>query len=67
MCQGAWTDFQVMRTIKDVRRSGARLWGRNLTRNSRIDGAPMRTSPWAARSVRGLLCFVPIGHRSLCL
>jgi hypothetical protein len=35
-----------------VKRSQA-LRGRNLARNSRIDGAPKRTPPWATSSFRG--------------
>jgi hypothetical protein len=46
-----------------VKRSQA-LRGRNLARNSRIDGAPKRTHPWATSSFRGRFVFRPFGHRS---
>ena len=39
-----------------MKRSQA-LRGRNLTRNSRIDGVPMRTGPWAANNRSGAACF----------
>lgn len=50
-----------------VKRSQA-LRGRNLTRNSRTDGAPMRRGSWVGIVRSGLVfVFGPIGHRSLCL
>jgi len=44
-----------------VKRSSA-LRGRNRTRNNRIDGSPKRTSPCAARLLRGRFYFVTV-HR----